>query len=215
MLFLKEVKNKQDRQIYKETIDNNHSYITHKKTPTRKIDFLIYEKANNNLIGAIGLNSATLNLGVRDKILGLKQTNKKKKLLNIANNYRFALIRKDITIKNAGSRSLKALRIDGARAWQRKYGNKLLGIETFVKPPWSGAVYKADNWLSLGQTKGFKINRLPTNLIKKMYQKGEIEKFKLKYNTNRLFHSEKSESKLIFFKPLTQRIQEKFQNIIL
>lgn len=201
-VFLKECKTAEDRKIFKNTINNHHSYIKHKLTPTRRIDFLVYENESNNLIGAIGLNSAVLNLGERDRILGLNNSNKKRRLLNIANNYRFALIKENITIQNAGSQILKSLRINGAKAWKRKYGNKLIGIETFVQPPWTGSVYKADNWSFLGETKGFKCSRLPIKLIIKSCQKKQIKKFKLKYNTNSLLKFEKTIPKLVFFKKL-------------
>ena len=36
----------------------------------------------------------------------------------------------------------------GAKRWKEKYGDDLMLIETFVKPPWTGSVYKADNWCS-------------------------------------------------------------------
>lgn len=211
MIKLQECKTPEDRETFKNVVNNHHSYIKHKMTPTRRVDFLVYEQESKNLIGAIGLNSATLNLGARDKALGLNNQNKKKKLLNIANNYRFALIKENITIQNAGSQILKALRHDGAKVWKRKYGNKLVGIETFVKPPWTGSVYKADNWLDLGLTKGWTGSRLPLKLIPEHLHEKYIEKFKKDSGSDRSVHFEKTEPKLIFFKALDDRTKEKFK----
>lgn len=211
MIILKECKNPQDRQIFRDVINKHHSYVKHKMTPTRRVDFLAYEEESKNLIGAVGLNSAVLNLGERDKVLKLNNNNKKKRLLNIANNYRFALIKENITIQNAGSQVLKALRERGATVWKRKYGNKLIGIETFVKPPWTGSVYKADNWFGLGETKGWEIKRLPITLIPKNNQAKQIKQFKKKYNTKNLLKFKKTEPKLIFFKPLEYKLDKVFR----
>lgn len=211
MIHLKECKNSEDRLLFKDTINKHHSYVKHKLTPTRRIDFLIYENESNNLIGAIGLNSATLNLGERDKLLKLNNRNKKKRLLNIANNYRFALIKDNITIQNAGSQILKSLRNDGARAWKRKYGNKLIGIETFVKPPWTGSVYKADNWFSLGETRGFSAHRFPTELVDKKYREKYLSEFNKKFKTTNGVKYRKAQKKLIFFKPLVKKMDGQFR----
>ena len=39
--------------------------------------------------------------------------------------------------------TLKLLRTVGANRWESKYGDQLVLLETFVKPPWTGTVYKA------------------------------------------------------------------------
>jgi len=55
---------------------------------------------------------------------------------------------------NAGSQFLKLCRQDSARWWQERYGDELRAFQTFILPPRTGAVYKADNWTCIGTTKG-------------------------------------------------------------
>jgi|ERR1700693_895941 len=56
---------------------------------------------------------------------------------------------------NLGTQVLKLFRQKVKTYYQEFYGIKLLGLCTFVEPPRSGAVYKADNWTFLGMTKGW------------------------------------------------------------
>ena len=49
----------------------------------------------------------------------------------------------------------------------------LLGLVTFVEPPRTGAIYKADNWECLGKTQGVSVRRKGDNWYEKQYIKGE------------------------------------------
>lgn len=51
--------------------------------------------------------------------------------------------------------TLKNFRKTFKQDYYNKYNEELLGLITFVEPPRSGTVYKADNWIYLGMTKGF------------------------------------------------------------
>lgn len=57
-------------------------------------------------------------------------------------------------IPNLGTRILKELRTQAPIEWEKKYNNKLTHIMTFVGGGHNGAVYKADNWIEIGQTAG-------------------------------------------------------------
>jgi len=72
--------------------------------------------------------------------------------LKIVNNHVFRLI---IDEPNLASQCLRLLRIIGKRDWKEKYGQDLIGMITFVEPPREGICYIADNWINLGNTKGF------------------------------------------------------------
>jgi hypothetical protein len=60
---------------------------------------------------------------------------------------------------NLGTKTLKLFRERIAKDYEKKYGTKLIGIVTFVEPPRTGAMYKADNWNLLGETQGIKVIR--------------------------------------------------------
>ena len=70
---------------------------------------------------------------------------------SFANNWRFCLFD---TRKNLGTQTLKALRHEAPKEWERKYGNILTHLITFVGAGKDGGVYRADNWKLIGQTAG-------------------------------------------------------------
>ncbi len=182
--------------------------------PSRRISFNMYETKSGNYIGGIGLASSVLALGGRDKYIGWDKETRLKNLGMTANNYRFCLIKDNITIKNVGTMALKLLRTVGAQTWEKKYGDRLVLIETFIKPPWNGSVYRADNWLDVGMTKGSSISKVPLTLWKredsprgKMARENPekcLEMF-AGYQGNKHYKVEKSEPKIIMLKPLTKK----------
>ena len=158
------------------TIDKHHSYVKYKDSPTRNIRWLVYESVSGNQIGAIGLSSATIGVGVRDNYIGWDNATKIKNLRHLANNSRFCLIPENVTIRNAASSTLKQLRIIGANRWKEKYGDDLILLETFVQPERveeyknhksrNGTCYLADNWIYVGETLGNHIRKTPMRLWK-------------------------------------------------
>ena len=107
--------------------------------------------------------------------------------------------------------ALKLLRTDGAERWKSKYGDTLVLIETFIKPPWDGGVYKADNWLDVGMTKGHSISKVPLALWKKEDSpRGKMARENPKkclalfagYQDNKHYKIQKSEPKIVMLKPL-------------
>lgn len=163
-----------ENKIFRTTIDNHHSYCKFRNIPARNIRWLVYESVSGNLVGAIGLSSATIAVSCRDTFIGWSNEMKMKHLGKLANNSRFCLIKENITIKNVGSMSLKQLRIVGTKRWHEKYGDDLIMIETFVEPERfieyggqlkrAGSVYKADNWQVIGLTAGTSIRKTPLKL---------------------------------------------------
>jgi len=124
-------------------------------------------------VGAIGLSSATIAVNVRDNFIGWDNKTKIKNLGMLANNSRFCLIKDRFTIKNIGSMTLKRLEVDGGNRWKEKYGQDLILLETFVEPSENriGCVYKATNWLMVGETQGHHIRKTPMRMWAK--EKGE------------------------------------------
>ena len=212
-IFLDEAITASQLKIFRQTIDKHHKYMNSANIPSRRIKYNIYETKTGNHIGGIGLASSVLALGGRDNYIGW---NKETRLLHLgktANNFRFCLIKGNITIDNVGTMTLKLLRTVGANRWESKYGDQLVLLETFVKPPWTGTVYKADNWLEVGMTKGHSISKVPLTLWKredsprgKLARKDPkacIEKY-AGYQKNVEYKVTKSEPKLIMLKPLVK-----------
>lgn len=114
----------------------------------RSLNYLIYQ--NREIVGIIGVNSPPLNYKKFNVFFGKDQE------LKFLNNNVFKLI---ITQKNLGTKVLKLLRNIIKIDYKEKYKEDVLGLITFVEPPRTGAMYKADNWTYLGMTEGVKCRR--------------------------------------------------------
>ena len=180
----------------KKFVNENHSYIKWSDRPSRKLYWLLYE--NNKLCGVFGLGSAYSNIKVvKDWML-----NKQIKFNELANNIVYCLSKTNN--KNSGTIFLSLCRKDAIKWWFEKYKDKLKAFQTFILPPRTGALYKADNWVLLGRTSGgitqttktiqFKnLDVYPKSKIqKKIFKSGEIKYLLRDFKT--------SEPKLIFVK---------------
>jgi len=138
----------------------------------------------------------------------------------LANNSRFCLIQKNITIKYAGSQVLKQLASVGAKRWNEKYGQPLVLLETYVQPDRAdeyqgsksrnGAIYRASNWVEVGMTTGHSIRKGPLALWRKETgARGELARTNPKaalekygYDDGKEYVVTKSPVKIMFVKPL-------------
>ena len=159
MIELRLVNSDYAKKQVKDIIVNHHSYVPTNASVGRRIDWLIYnitEKdtfpANEELIGMIGLGSSVYP-PPKDILNHVKMTKNEYKIQfnTFANNWRFCVTKH---IKNAGTQILKQFRNNAKVEWEKKYGNELKYIVTFVAGGKSGSVYKADNWQMIGQTSG-------------------------------------------------------------
>jgi len=192
----------QQNSIFRNIINDFHSYIDAKDTCNRRINWLIKNGKNEEILGAIGINSAILALGARDRYIGWNKKQRMANLNKIANNYRFAMI-----FKGLGSQVLSALRKEAPLVWKLKYGDELVFFETLVKPPWDGTVYKASGWDSIGMTKGYAISKLPIKLWKQgSGRRAELAKADklVEYGIKKgdIIKVTRTAPKLIFVKPL-------------
>ena len=139
---------KQERIYAAEFINANHSYIKFSDRPSRKMYWLLFEDLE--IVGVFALGSAF----ARPKAIAEWMKQHQIKFNELANNIVYCLSgHKD---RNAGSRFLKLLRNDAKIWWRERYGDELKAFQTFILPPRTGAIYKADNWIQLGETTGGK-----------------------------------------------------------
>jgi hypothetical protein len=90
----------------------------------------------------------------RDRFLGWSAEQRQKNLLLLANNSRF-LILPWVTVPHLGSWILGQVSRRIGADWQAKYGHGLVALETFVeRQRFAGTVYRAANWLKVGETTG-------------------------------------------------------------
>jgi len=95
----------------------------------------------------------------RDRWIGWDFRHQYDRLHLITNNSRF-LILPDFHIPNLASRILSLIRKRVPLDWQERFGHSIVLLETFVDPKrFHGTIYKASNWLYVGDTKGFRRTR--------------------------------------------------------
>ena len=144
-------------------VNLHHSYIPWRDRPSRKLYWLLYE--DQELVGVWGLMSACWGPTCVKSFM----KNRGIEYNQMANNSMYCL--SEHRDRNAGTKFLKLLRRDAVLWWAERYGDSLKALQTFILPPKTGAIYKADNWIMLGKTTGSYDSF-------KTVPKGEVESYK-------------------------------------
>lgn len=109
-------------------------------------------------VALLSFSASALKCSARDQWIGWSYRHQYDRLKLVINNSRF-LILPDYHFPNLGSRVLSLCQKRILTDWQNTFGHPVLLLETFVDPQYfHGTVYKAANWLYLGNTKGFRRN---------------------------------------------------------
>jgi hypothetical protein len=126
-------------------------YIPNKGCHGQQMHYLVFEGGQH--VGIISGASSVWSVKARDVFFGLDKDNRRAGLPSIINNVVFRL---ETTRPNLGTEVLALWRRQIAQDWQERYGVKVHGFETFVveNEHRKGAMYRADNWTSLGSTAG-------------------------------------------------------------
>lgn len=156
------------RLLARNFVNQYHSYIKWADRPSRKLYWLLYE--DDRLVGVFGLGSAF----ARPKAIANYMSQNGIEFNQLGNNIVFAL--HGHLHKNAGSIFLKLLRRDAFLWWLERYGDELKALQTFILPPRTGSVYKADNWQQLGATTGGKTQSMRTLYGNEIEKHPEAEK---------------------------------------
>ncbi|TAL50484.1 DUF4338 domain-containing protein [Patescibacteria group bacterium] len=107
-------------------------------------------------IALLSFSAAAWKCAARDRWIGWDSRHQYDRLKLIANNSRF-LILPDWHLPNLGSRVLSLCQRRLPTDWLETFGHPLVLLETFVDPQrFHGTVYKASNWLHVGQSRGFR-----------------------------------------------------------
>jgi len=131
---------------------HHHHYLGLPKLVGEHLRYLVY--INGQVVACLSWASAAWKIKARDEFIGWDEETKRRNLHLIANNTRF-LIPDWIKVKHLASRVL-ALNLRRLSAdWQKSYGHPVYLAETFIDiSRFSGACYRAANWLFVGKTKG-------------------------------------------------------------
>jgi hypothetical protein len=118
----------------------------------RQLRYLV--SSDHGWLGAFGFAAPALQLADRDNWIGWDAEQRRRHLHGIIGLSRF-LIRPSVECRNLASRllSMSVQRLD--EDFQRRYHYRPWLVESFVeRPRFSGASYRAANWILLGQTQG-------------------------------------------------------------
>ena len=106
-------------------------------------------------VALLSFSAAALKCSARDRWIGWDFHHQYDRLKLVTNNSRF-LILPDWHVPNLPSRILSLCQKRLPTDWQAIFGHRLLLLETFVDPQrFRGTIYKAANWIYVGDTKGF------------------------------------------------------------
>ena len=102
-------------------------------------------------------SAPALKCGARDRWIGWGYGVQFARLHLVTNNSRFLILPGGP--RNLGSRVLSLCTRRLVRDWPARFGHELLLAETFVDPGlFQGTVYRAANWVEVGQTRGFAVS---------------------------------------------------------
>ena len=153
-VLIERVSDLKTRQRFRELIDRYHK-LRYKVPFGAHLEYMVsVSQPEQTVVGCLQFSSAAWRLQVRDEWIGWDDPTRARNLPQVVNNSRMLLL-PWVHIQNLASamlaRALKQLPAD----WQAQYGVVPLLVETFVDPAlYTGACYRAANWVELGQTSG-------------------------------------------------------------
>jgi hypothetical protein len=133
-------------------------------------------------IALLSFSAAALKCSARDRWIGWDIRHQYDRLKLVTNNSRF-LILPDWHFPNLASRILSLCHKRLPTDWKAAFGHPIVLLETFVDPQkFHGTIYKAANWIYVGNTKGF-------------------------HRTRQGYSATAQSPKMVFVKPLTSEAQ--------
>jgi hypothetical protein len=167
-LGLQQVANRVDSALWNEYVDRYH-YLGYQPLPGAQLRY--FARAGGHTLALLGFGAAAWKTAPRDEFIGWTRAQRESHLHLVVNNARF-LILPWVTSKHLASKLLGLAARQLPRDWQARYGYRPVLLETFVdKERFSGACYRAANWIYLGETQGrgkldrHRLNALPTKTV--------------------------------------------------
>jgi Domain of unknown function (DUF4338) len=111
-------------------------------------------KVRGQAIACLAWSSPPRHLGARDRFIGWDPQTRRRGLRLIAYNMRF-LILPWVRVPHLASHVLGQMAKRVSADWQQMYGHPIYLLETFIdRERFSGACYRAANWMVVGETTG-------------------------------------------------------------
>jgi hypothetical protein len=132
---------------------HHHHYLSHRSSVGENLQYLVRD-AQDHPLACVLFGAAAWQCAARDRYVGWESAVRAQNLHLIANNTRF-LILPWVQVAHLASHVLGRIAQRLSRDWQAKYGHPIYLLETFVQADrFTGAAYRAANWVRAGQTKG-------------------------------------------------------------
>ena len=111
-------------------------------------------------VALLSFSASALKCAARDRWIGWDFRHQYGRLKLVVNNSRFLIVPRG-HVQNLGSRILSLCQRRLCSDWEKTFGHPVVLLETFVDPlRFRGTIYKAANWVYVGNTKGFRRTRL-------------------------------------------------------
>ena len=132
---------------------HQHHYLSHRSSVGENLQYLVRD-AQARPLACVLFGAAAWQCAARDHYIGWDSWGRAQHLHFLANNTRF-LILPWVGVAHLAAHLLSRITQRLSADWQAKYGHPLYLLETFVQADrFSGAAYRAANWVRVGQTKG-------------------------------------------------------------
>lgn len=153
-IAIEKVTQKEEIKLWNEFVDRYH-YLGYKRPIGTHLRYFILSKKKEKL-GCLIFSFPVLSLPARDDWIGWNEKERKWHLKLILNNNRF-LIFPWVKVNNLASKVLSLIAKQVADDWYEVHHFRPVLLETFVDPEkYTGASYKAANFVCVGETQGRK-----------------------------------------------------------
>jgi SRSO17 transposase len=133
---------------------SRYHYLGAPRLVGASLRYLVYGRGGE-LLGVVGWQSAVQHLECRDRLIGWNPTQRVEGLGHLVNNVRF-LVPPWVEVAHLASAILSESIEELRRDWHQQYQLRVWLAETFIDPGrFSGASYRAANWVAIGWTRGF------------------------------------------------------------
>ena len=150
-MHLEPVLSRPDSALWNEYIDRYH-YLGYTPLPGAQLRY--FARWENRLLALLGFGAPAWKTAPRDRFIGWCPSERERNLQLIVNNARF-LILPWVQSQNLASKLLALAARLLPQDWHDRYAYRPVLLETFVDTQrFTGACYKAANWIHVGQTQG-------------------------------------------------------------
>lgn len=129
-----------------------HHYLHEATLCGRQIRYVA--ECRGKCVALISFGTASWHLAGRDQWIGWDERQRLSRLNFVLQNSRF-LIMPGVETPNLASKVLSLCQKCLPGDWLERFNQPVLLLETFVEKCYPGTSYRADNWIRLGQTRGF------------------------------------------------------------